>query len=626
MSERDRLRYVDGMDITEGFAKPHYDSGADSRGSSPSTGVEVVSRGPGGPVAPEGRGVSRWGLLGNFTNMLKGFLGLNFLYISYAFSYAGVIRGAVGLVLVALLTFHGCRLLVQVKDEMPQAQERYRAQAAAASSANTSTDAHPQSTPAPPPQDTTRPILYGDIGEYAMGIAGKAVVNVSLLLSQFGFCTGYLIFLSHTAHDLARSDLPYAVFVLLPLPVLIPIALLRSVRTLTPFSLVANVGIFTGFASVLVYLLFNFEYRPSSPPLRELPVFFGQVTAAFEGIGVVLPVQDSMKDPSYYSMVLAATMVVLSAVLMLIGLLGFMTFGDGTRSIILLNMGQSPAVTVVKIVAMIGILFTYPLQLVPIAQALEHWIAERMVPNWERYERGEASEEAEADDDDDDDSEEEDDAAENGEVAALGRKVSWRAEWEDAEVKKDPADGLPAMKVVAVAGGLENGDVGPSTSEAAAAAAAAAPIVYAAPSDDRDVASSPAVDSSPPVRRRWRLKLRKLFIHNGFDIAARVSLVLGTALAAVIAGRDFGLFQSLVGALGASTLAYTLPALFHARVYWARMSRWRRAADIAVVVVGITSTVVATAVTIAELVSNSHVTSSGDAPAAMPSSNVTERT
>eukprot|EP00166_Cyanidium_caldarium_P002683 ctg_2636.g584 len=55
MSERDRLRYVDGMDITEGFAKPHYDSGADSRGSSPSTGVEVVSRGPGGPVAPEGR-------------------------------------------------------------------------------------------------------------------------------------------------------------------------------------------------------------------------------------------------------------------------------------------------------------------------------------------------------------------------------------------------------------------------------------------------------------------------------------------------------------------------------------------------------------------------------------------
>ena len=621
MSERDRLRYVDGMDITEGVAKPHYDSGADSRGSSPSTGVEVVNRGPDGPVAPEGRGVSRWGLLGNFTNMLKGFLGLNFLYISYAFSYAGVIRGAVGLALVALLTFHGCRLLVQVKDEMPQAQERYRAQAAAASSANTSTDAHPQTAPVPSPQDATRPILYGDIGEYAMGIAGKAVVNISLLLSQFGFCTGYLIFLSHTAHDLARSDLPYAVFVLLPLPVLIPIALLRSVRTLTPFSLVANVGIFTGFASVLVYLLFNFEYRPSSPPLRELPVFFGQVTAAFEGIGVVLPVQDSMKDPSYYSMVLAATMTVLSAVLMLIGLLGFMTFGGETRSIILLNMGQSPAVTVVKIVAMIGILFTYPLQLVPIAQALEHWIAERMVPNWERYERGE---EEEADDDDDDDSEEEDDTAEDGEVDALGRKVPWRAEWKDAETKKDPADGLPAMRAVVVAGGLENGDVGPSNSEATAAVAA--PIARTAPSDDRDVASSPAVDSSPPLRRRWRLKLRKLFIHNGFDIAARVSLVLGTALAAVIAGRDFGLFQSLVGALGASTLAYTLPALFHARVYWARMSRWHRAADIAVVVVGITSTVVATAVTIAELVNNSHVTSSGDAPVAMPSPNVTEST
>lgn len=53
-------------------------------------------------------------LVGDIGNMLKAFIGLNFLYVSYAFAHAGLIRGTVGLILIALITEHCCLLLVQV--------------------------------------------------------------------------------------------------------------------------------------------------------------------------------------------------------------------------------------------------------------------------------------------------------------------------------------------------------------------------------------------------------------------------------------------------------------------------------------------------------------------------------
>jgi len=53
-------------------------------------------------------------LVGDIGNMLKAFIGLNFLYVSYAFAHAGLIRGTIGLILIALITEHCCLLLVQV--------------------------------------------------------------------------------------------------------------------------------------------------------------------------------------------------------------------------------------------------------------------------------------------------------------------------------------------------------------------------------------------------------------------------------------------------------------------------------------------------------------------------------
>jgi amino acid permease len=565
-------------------------------------------------------------VLGEFANLLKGFLGLNFLYVSYAFSYAGITRGVVGLALVSTLTFYGCILLVRVKRNIPsdwwqseRASSRDRGARATFTEVDTTTAESSWGFP-------SRQVLYGDVGAYAFGHIGELAVNLSLLLTQFGYCTGYLIFLSQTIHDLLRCTCQPSWFLLIPLPIVLTLALLRSLRKLTPFSFLANLGIFVGFTAVLGFLVAHFEYEAYSPVVWKWPVFFGQMSAALEGIGVVLPVEGSMKNPRRFTLILTATMALMSAILLLIGLLGFMTFGKETRSIILLNMGHSVAVRIVKVVACIGILFTYPLQLVPIVQALEAWLSTK---EWLRR-RSHHQERSVPDSFGSPSPSQTVDFMDPMTTESIQVVETTRLPERNAlkSARHDPTDDLEpvasSMDIVdsrltpefalQETDGEHHADteIGPKIPYAPSAQTASAQ--NAAPSAETTSSATSSTDpstdrQSSSLHGRSAKLIQKLhgfcrayFTDDPLEVLVRVTLVVGTALAAVIAGRDFGLFQSLVGALGAATLAYTLPALFHLRIFWRRLSAWERALDIIMLIFGLGATLTATITTIMEMV------------------------
>lgn len=318
-------------------------------------------------------------------NMLKAFIGINFVYVSYAFSKAGLRLAIPSLLIITLLTEHCCILLVRVKNSLQQ------------SSDPSSTDYHQvpsDPTKQPPPAPT-----YGAIALQVAGPRAETVVNIALVITQLGYCVGYLIFLSTTAHhmlpDHLQATFPVSIFVLLPLPILSTLALLRSIRSLGPFSIIANVALLTGFVSVVFFLIQHFRWAPTNPPISQFPLFFGQMTAALEGIGLVIPVETSMKQRTKFPAVLRVGLVILTTVLMVVGIMGFASFGDDTSSILLTNFGKSPIVTVVKSVLLIGILFTYPLQIVPVFQFIESWLFPDTI-----VQRSEEDEEADDIDDD----------------------------------------------------------------------------------------------------------------------------------------------------------------------------------------------------------------------------------
>eukprot|EP00172_Hildenbrandia_rubra_P003611 Plantae.Rhodophyta-Hildenbrandia_rubra.ctg6009.p1 GENE.Plantae.Rhodophyta-Hildenbrandia_rubra.ctg6009~~Plantae.Rhodophyta-Hildenbrandia_rubra.ctg6009.p1 ORF type:complete len:530 (-),score=94.97 Plantae.Rhodophyta-Hildenbrandia_rubra.ctg6009:1506-3095(-) len=463
-------------------------------------------------------------------NMLKAFIGLNFMYVSYAFSKAGIAAGVVGLLVITYLNYHCCVLLIKVKRHVCPREEPVQM------TTNSDQATTPQVVEEP------KHVTYGDVADTVAGPIARNLVTLALILTQFGYCVGYLIFMSQTIHDLIKSTHAVFWFVTIPLPILFGLALLRSLRSLGPFSLLANASLLIGFISVVSYISMRFKWEPPAVSFRNFPLFFGQMTAALEGIGLVIPVEGSMKNPLGFEKVLQIALVILTSVLMTVGVLGFATFGASTRSIILLNMGSGTVVSVVKVVLVVGILFTYPLQLVPVIHSLESFLGishhhhHESSANAESRQQQAPEFELENQDFDDADTDDESES-----------KEDW------AEPRSD-IDSL----------------------------------------EREELSSATSVDETTQPRRRR-------FVHKPKRIVARAFIVCATAAIAMLAGASFGLFQSLVGSLGASVLAYTAPAILHLKTFEGEMNHMQKTKDWAIIFFGVTGSLVGTAVTVWEI-------------------------
>ena len=85
---------------------------------------------------------------------------------------------------------------------------------------------------------------------------------------------------------------------------LLPMLLLVSIRNLkylSPVSMLANILQFVGLGIIFYYLLQDIppvSERKAFASWGQLPLYFGTAIYAFEGIGIVLPLENTMKTPS----------------------------------------------------------------------------------------------------------------------------------------------------------------------------------------------------------------------------------------------------------------------------------------------------------------------------------------
>ena len=83
---------------------------------------------------------------------------------------------------------------------------------------------------------------------------------------------------------------------------------LRSLKWLSPFSLFAEVCTIVGLIVINVYASTFYEPEEAVEvhpiELSTFPIFFGIAAASYEGIGLVIPIQQSMKEPEKYSSLL----------------------------------------------------------------------------------------------------------------------------------------------------------------------------------------------------------------------------------------------------------------------------------------------------------------------------------
>jgi proton-coupled amino acid transporter len=149
---------------------------------------------------------------------------------------------------------------------------------------------------------------------------GEISVQFSLIFTQIGFSTAYVIFTGQNLSDMFPIFSSF-VWTWIVAPLFVLICLIRRFKWLAPFryllrtclnnnqSLVGYIAIMFGLGVVMEYCfkdqLLNGQTqitwdRVNHMDYKTLPIFFGIAVYIFEGIGLVIDMEKAMTKPEYF--------------------------------------------------------------------------------------------------------------------------------------------------------------------------------------------------------------------------------------------------------------------------------------------------------------------------------------
>lgn len=129
------------------------------------------------------------------------------------------------------------------------------------------------------------------------------------------------------------------------LPAMIP-SLMTNLKYISPVSMLANVALLFGLIATLV-IAFSDGPMPSITERdyftggSQLALFFGTALFSYEGIALILPLRNSMREPEKFTNrfgVLNVTMFFITALFIFTGFVSYMRWGDEVAGSITLNL------------------------------------------------------------------------------------------------------------------------------------------------------------------------------------------------------------------------------------------------------------------------------------------------
>ncbi|ORX65237.1 hypothetical protein DL89DRAFT_271200 [Linderina pennispora] len=209
---------------------------------------------------------------------------------------------------------------------------------------------------------------YSEIGLKLYGRTMQYAVTASIVLAQIGGCCAYTIFVAQNWRNVRHWARNF--WVLIQLVVFVPLAMIRQIRYFAPVAMVANI------------LIVSIAQNGSAPIMHYNPVRFpllvGTAVYSFEGITLVIPILESLKEKKDFSWVLTSAITLCLGLFLCVGSLSYMTFGDRVEAVVLLNLPNESSWTIlVQLFYSVAILFSMPLQLFPAVKIVEAMMFER---------------------------------------------------------------------------------------------------------------------------------------------------------------------------------------------------------------------------------------------------------
>ncbi|KAF6200576.1 hypothetical protein GE061_005019 [Apolygus lucorum] len=304
-------------------------------------------------------------------HLLKGSLGTGLLAMPYAFAHAGLWFGLVATCIIGIVCTYCIHILVKCSHILCR-----RMKVPSLGFADVAEVA----------------FLAGPHGIRKFAAVSRAVINWFLIIDLLGCCCVYVVFVAKNlkpVFDNYLDDLDLRFYMLVLLPPLIGMNLIKNLKYLAPFSMIANLLIATGMVITLYYVFSTMSEAATVPAftsVSQLPIFFGTAIFALEGIGVVMPLENNMKTPTHFigcPSVLNFGMGFVVTLYATVGFFGYYRYGNLTAESISINLPNDPLAQSVKIMIAVAIFFTFALQFyVPmeiIWKSLKHRFTSRPV-------------------------------------------------------------------------------------------------------------------------------------------------------------------------------------------------------------------------------------------------------
>lgn len=219
---------------------------------------------------------------------------------------------------------------------------------------------------------------FGELGFKTYGKPLKLCILISIIISQVGFVATYILFTAENMTSFCRNflsiDSPYlttANIVIIQCILLVPLVLIRNLTKLSLISLISSVFIVVGLVIIFYYSGLQLAHEGLGPNIvsfnsKSWSMLIGVAVTSFEGIGLILPIEASMAQPEKFTQVLSVSMVLITALFVSVGTIGYTAFGDKVKSIIILNLPNDKlSVNLIMVLYSCAVFLTAPLQLFP---------------------------------------------------------------------------------------------------------------------------------------------------------------------------------------------------------------------------------------------------------------------
>ncbi|KAF7197676.1 Vacuolar amino acid transporter 3 [Pseudocercospora fuligena] len=283
-----------------------------------------------------------------FFTLLKAFVGTGIMFLPKAFRNGGILFSSCVLIGTSIITTLCFRLLLQCR-------QKYGGGG------------------------------YGELGSSIFGHKFRGLILASITLSQLGFVCAGLIFTAENLLSFLNAVVPIEKaqpfrtdsLIAIQFVLLLPLALIRNIGKLGPAAILADVFILIGLVYIWWYDISTLASYGAAPTMKlfnpsAFTLTIGSAIFTFEGIGLILPIQSSMKEPEKFPYLLYAIMFIITCIFTSVGALCYATFGDETKIQIISNFPQdSKLVNAVQFLYSMAVLVGEPVQLFPAVRIIE---------------------------------------------------------------------------------------------------------------------------------------------------------------------------------------------------------------------------------------------------------------